>query len=47
MAQIIWKSNQDIEEEKLLESILPSEEEIKDVELEIKILNLLGEVGLI
>ena len=47
MAQIIWKSNQDIEEEKLIESILPSEEEIKDAELEIKILNLLSEVGLI
>ncbi len=47
MSQIIWKSNQDIEEEKLLESILPSEEEIKDAELEIKILNLLSEVGAI
>lgn len=50
MAQIKWKTKREIEEEKLLESVLPSEAEIKDAELEIKILkilNLLSEEGLI
>ncbi|TCO78006.1 hypothetical protein [Marinisporobacter balticus] len=47
MAKITWKSKQQIEDEKTLESIKPTEEEIKKAEIEIQILNLLGEVGLI
>ena len=45
MAKIVIKKKTQIEEERLLDSLLPSEEEVFDAELEIKILNLLLEVG--
>ena len=44
MAIIKWKTKQEIEDEKLLERLMPTEEEIKNAELEIKILELLQEV---
>jgi len=47
MAQIKWKTNQEIEEEKLLESLISTQKEIFDAELEIKIITLLIELGVI
>jgi len=44
MAQIKWKTKTEIVEEQLLESLKPTGEEIKNAELEIKILTLLEEV---
>ena len=47
MAQIKWKTNLEIEEEKLLESLIPTKEEVEDAELEIKVINLLQDLEVI
>ncbi len=47
MAQIKWKTKAEIEEEKLLESIVSTKEEIEDAELEIKVITLLSELGVL
>lgn len=44
MAEMTWQSQLEIDEERLLKSLEPSEQEIKDAELEIKVLNILQEV---
>lgn len=44
MAEIRIKTREQIEEEKLLESLIPTQEEIENAILEIKILTLLEEV---
>lgn len=47
MAIIKWKTNEEIEEEKLLESLISTQEEIFDAELEIKTITLLIELGVL
>ena len=47
MAQIKWKTKAEIEEEKLLESLIPSQEEIENAELEIKTITLLQDLEVI
>lgn len=47
MAQIKWKTQQKIEDEKLLESLVPTEEEVKKAELEIHMITLLQELEVI
>lgn len=47
MAKIIWKTHEEFDEEKLLESLLPTQEEIQDAELEIKTITLLSELGVL
>lgn len=47
MAKIKWKTNQEIEEEKLLESLIPTQEEIAKAELEISVINLLQDLEVI
>jgi hypothetical protein len=47
MAKIKWKTNQEIEEEKLLESLIPTKEEINKAELEINVINLLQDLEVI
>lgn len=47
MAKTPWKSNEQIEEEKLIESLQPTPDEVKDSELEIKMLTLLIEMGVV
>ena len=44
MAIIKWKTKQEIEDERLLESLIPTKEEIEKAELEINISNLLMEL---
>ena len=44
MAKIKWKTIQEIENEKLLESLIPDREEVEKAELEINIINLLMEL---
>lgn len=47
MAQIKWKSKTEIEEEELLESLIPTKEEIEKAELEISVINLLQDLEVI
>ncbi len=47
MAKIKWKTNQEIEEKKLLESLIPTQEEIQLAELEINVINLLQDLEVI
>ena len=47
MAKITWKSQDDIEYEKFLESLKPSAEELKKAEMELVILNLMIEMEMI
>jgi hypothetical protein len=47
MAVIKWKTVEEIEEEKLLESLLPSREETEQAEFELKSINLLIDLGVI
>lgn len=47
MAKIKWKTKQEIEEEKLLESLIPTQEEIENAELEINMINLLQDLEVI
>jgi len=47
MAQIKWKTKTEIEDEKLIENMMPTQEEIEQAEFEIKVLTLLSEVELI
>ena len=47
MAKIKWKSNLEAEEEKLLESLIPTQEEITKAELEINVINLLQDLEVI
>jgi hypothetical protein len=45
--KIKWKTQEEIEEEKLLESLIPTEKEIEDAELEIKTITLLQDLEVI
>ena len=45
--EIIWESQKEIEEEKLLESLIPTKKEIEDAELEIKTITLLQDLEVI
>lgn len=47
MAKIIWKTKQEIEDEKAIQDMMPTQEEIEQAEFEIKVLTLLSEVGLV
>lgn len=47
MAQIKWKTKAEIEEEKLLENLIPTKEEIELAELEINVINLLQDLEVI
>lgn len=47
MAKIKWKSKQEIEDEKLLESLAPTKEEVENAELEIKVIMLLQDLEVI
>lgn len=47
MAQIKWKTNQEIKEEKLLDDLIPTKEEINKAELEINVINLLLDLEVI
>lgn len=47
MAQIKWKTNLEAEEEKLLESLIPTKEEIEKAELEINVITLLQDLEVI
>ena len=47
MAIIKWKTKEEIEQEELLESLISTQEEIFDAELEIKTINLLIELGVL
>lgn len=47
MAKIKWKTKQEIEDEKLLESLIPNKEEVENAELEIKVIMLLQDLEVI
>ena len=47
MAQIKWKTKEEIEDEKLLESLMPTKEEIQKAELEISVITLLQNLEVI
>lgn len=47
MATIKWKTKQEIEDEKLLESLIPTKEEIEKAELEINVITLLQDLEVI
>ena len=47
MAKIKWKTKQEIEDEKLLESLIPTKEEVENAELEIKVIMLLQDLEVI
>lgn len=47
LAKITWKTNKEIEDEKLLEGLLPTKEEIELAELEINVINLLQDLEVI
>ncbi|MCT4593594.1 MAG: hypothetical protein N4A57_04890 [Anaeromicrobium sp.] len=47
MAKITWKTDEDIKDEKLLEKVIPTCEEVNEAKIEIQVLNLLEEVGVI
>lgn len=47
MAKIKWKTKEEIEEEKLLESLIPTNEEIEKAELEISVIQLLQDLEVI
>ena len=45
--EIIWKTQTEIEEEKLLESLIPTKEEMENAEFEINVINLLQDLEVI
>ena len=45
--EIIWKPQEEIEEEKLLESLIPTKEEMENAEFEINVINLLQDLEVI
>ena len=47
MAIIKWKTKQEIEDEKILEDLIPTKEEIENAELEIKVIMLLQDLEVI
>ena len=47
MAIIKWKTRREVEEEELLESLIPTEDEVKQAELEISVINLLQDLEVI
>lgn len=47
MAQIKWKTKTEIEEEKILENLIPTKEEVENAELEIKVIQLLQDLEVI
>lgn len=47
MAKIIWKSNEKIEDEWLIESLKPSQKEIENADFEIKTITLLQDLGVL
>lgn len=47
MAIIKWKTNQEIEDEKLIENLKPTQSEIDNADFEIKTITLLQELGVL
>ena len=47
MSRLIIKTRQEIEDEKLLESLIPTKEEVERAELEINVINLLQDLEVI
>lgn len=47
MAKIKWKTNRELEDERLLESLIPSKEEVEITELGINVIKLLQDLEVI